>query len=43
MKKYLFFLIIAIVFCSSCQHKASNKEMVANDTIVKEPAFDISN
>lgn len=43
MKKYLFFLIIAIAFCSSCQHKASNKETVDNDTIVEEPAFRVIN
>ena len=43
MKKYLFFLIIAIAFCSSCQHKANNKEAVANDTIVEEPAFRVIN
>ena len=43
MKKYLFFLIIAIVFCSSCQHKASNKGTVTNDTIVEEPAFRVIN
>ena len=43
MKKYSFFLIIAIVFCFSCQHKASNKEAVTNDTMVEEPAFRVIN